>query len=78
MRPLSKKPFDWYGQLLLMTPVDALDTLVIMGLKKEADEDRALIDSKLDFDKDINVKVFEINIRLLGGLLSGYQLTGNC
>ncbi|MGH8147667.1 MAG: glycoside hydrolase family 47 protein [Rhodanobacteraceae bacterium] len=77
LRPLSKKPYDWYGQSLLMTPVDALDTLVIMGLKKQADEDRALIDSKLDFDKDIYVKVFEINIRLLGGLLSGYELTGD-
>ncbi len=77
LRPLSKKPFDWYGQSLLMTPVDALDTLVIMGLTKQADEDRALIDRKLDFDKDIDIKLFEINIRLLGGLLSGYQLTGD-
>jgi ER degradation enhancer, mannosidase alpha-like 2 len=77
LRPLSKKPFDWYGQSLLMTPVDALDTLEIMGLKKQADQDRALIDSKLSFDKDIYVKVFEVNIRLLGGLLSGYELTGD-
>jgi hypothetical protein len=75
LKPLSRKPFDWYGQSLLMTPVDALDTLVLMGLDKEADEDRALIDAKLDFDKDIYVKNFEITIRLLGGLLSGYQLT---
>ncbi len=75
LKPLSRKPFDWYGQSLLMTPVDALDTLVLMGLHKQADEDRALIDARLDFDKDIYVKVFEINIRLLGGLLSGYQLT---
>jgi hypothetical protein len=75
LKPLSKKPFDWYGQSLLMTPVDALDTLVLMGLNEQADEDRALIDAKLDFDKDVNVKVFEIDIRLLGGLLSGYQLT---
>lgn len=77
LRPLSKKPFDWYGQSLLMTPVDALDTLVIMGLKPQADQDRALIDSKLSFDKDIYVKNFEITIRLLGGLLSGYELTGD-
>jgi hypothetical protein len=75
LKPLSKKPFDWYGQSLLMTPVDALDTLVLMGFHKEADADRALIDAKLDFDKDIYVKNFEITIRLLGGLLSGYQLT---
>jgi mannosidase alpha-like ER degradation enhancer 2 len=75
LMPLSKKPKDWYGQSLLMTPVDALDTLVIMGLKDQADKDRALIDSQLDFDKDIYVKNFEITIRLLGGLLSGYELT---
>ena len=79
LRPLSKKSLDWYGpgQSLLMTPVDALDTLVLMGLKKQAAEDRALIDAKLDFNKDIYVKVFEVNIRLLGGLLSGYELTGD-
>lgn len=75
LKPLGRKPFDWYGQSLLMTPVDALDTLVLMGLDKEADADRALIDARLDFDKDIDVKVFEVTIRLLGGLLSGYQLT---
>jgi hypothetical protein len=77
LRPLSRKPHDWYDQSLLMTPVDALDTLVLMGLKKEADDDRELIASKLDFDKDIYVKNFEITIRMLGGLLSGYQLTGD-
>lgn len=75
LRPLSRKPFDWYGQSLEMTPVDALDTLTFMGLHREADEDRKLIDDHLSFDKDIYVKVFEINIRLLGGLLSGYELT---
>src|SRR5579863_5440588 len=77
LRPLSKTPRDWYGQSLLMTPVDALDTLVLMGLKDEADKDRALIDAQLSFDKDIYVKNFEITIRLLGGLLSGYELTGD-
>ena len=77
LRPLSKTPRDWYGQSLLMTPVDALDTLVLMGLKDQADKDRALIDTQLSFDKDIYVKNFEVTIRLLGGLLSGYELTGD-
>ena len=75
LKPLSRTPRDWYGESLLMTPVDALDTLVLMGLKDEADKDRALIDAQLSFDKDIYVKNFEITIRLLGGLLSGYELT---
>ena len=61
---------------LLMTPVDALDTLILMGLKPQADEARKLIDTKLDFDQDIYVKDFEITIRLMGGLLSSYELTG--
>jgi ER degradation enhancer, mannosidase alpha-like 2 len=77
LRPLSKQPFDWYGTSLLMTPVDALDTMILMGLTKQADETRHLIDTQLSFDKDIYVKNFEITIRLVGGLLSSYELTGD-
>ncbi len=77
LRPLTKGYRDWYGASLLMTPVDALDTMVLMGLKDEAKADRELIDKDLSFDKDIYVKNFEITIRLLGGLLSSYQLTGD-
>jgi ER degradation enhancer, mannosidase alpha-like 2 len=77
LRPLSNKPFDWYGTSLLMTPVDALDTMILMGLTKEADEDRHLIDTQLSFDKDIYVKNFEITIRLLAALQSSYELTSD-
>jgi mannosidase alpha-like ER degradation enhancer 2 len=77
LKPLSKTPHDWYGQSLLMTPVDALDTLLMMKLDAEAARARALIVSDLSFDRDVYVKNFEITIRLLGGLLSGYQLTGD-
>src|SRR5213596_3454770 len=77
LRPLSKTAHDWYGQSLLMTPVDALDTLVLMRLDAEAARARSLIVSDLSFDRDIYVKNFEITIRLLGGLLSSYQLTGD-
>ncbi len=77
LRPLSKAAHDWYGESLLMTPVDALDTLILMHLDAEAARARSLIVSDLSFDRDIYVKNFEITIRLLGGLLSGYQLTGD-
>lgn len=77
LRPLSKTYYDWYGTSLYMTPVDALDTMVLMGLKQQAGEDRALIDDHLSFDKDVYVKNFEITIRMLGGLLSSYQLTND-
>ena len=77
LKPLTKSYRDWYGTSLLMTPVDALDTMVLMGLTDEAREDRELIDKQLSFDKDIYVKNFEVTIRLLGGLLSSYELTGD-
>ena len=77
LQPLSRRPRDWYGVSLLMTPVDALDTLLLMGLRREAHEARELIAKRLSFDRDIEVKHFEIVIRLLGGLLSSYQMTGD-
>lgn len=77
LKPLSKTHHDWYAQPLLMTPVDALDTMILMGLKDEADATRKHIGENLRFDKDIEVQNFEITIRLLGGLLSGYQMTGD-
>src|SRR5213076_555634 len=73
LRPLSKTPHDWYGQSLLMTPVDALDTLILMKLDAEAAKAKALIVNDLSFDRDTYVKNFEITIRLLGGLLSSYN-----
>jgi mannosidase alpha-like ER degradation enhancer 2 len=77
LKPLTKTHHDWYGESLLMTPVDALDTMILMGLDDEANKTRAYIVQNLSFDKDISVQNFEITIRLLGGLLSSYQLTND-
>jgi len=77
LKPLSKSYHNWYAQPLLMTPVDALDTMYLMGMKAEADRTRKYITDNLSFDKDISVQNFEITIRLLGGLLSAYQITGD-
>jgi glycosyl hydrolase family 47 len=77
LKPLSKTYHDWYAEPLLMTPVDSLDTMILMGLKDEANSTREYIARTLSFDKDISVQNFEITIRLLGGLLSSYQMTGD-
>lgn len=77
LKPLSKSYRDWYGVSLYMTPVDALDTMILMGLDEEAKNTRELIATQLSFDKNIYVKNFEMTIRMLGGLLSSYQLTGD-
>lgn len=77
VKPLSKTFRNWYDQSLLMTPVDAFDTMILMGLKEESEEAKKLIFEKLNFNKNISVQNFEITIRLLGGLISAYQLDGN-
>jgi glycosyl hydrolase family 47 len=77
LRPVSHLVRDWYGEPVLMTPVDSLDTLILAGLDEEATAARTAIDRDLSFDRDTSVQVFEVTIRLLGGLLSGYQLTGD-
>ncbi len=77
LKPLSKTHHDWYAQPLLMTPVDSLDTMIIMGLDEEAAKTQAYILDNLSFDKDIDVQNFEITIRILGGLVTNYQLTND-
>jgi len=77
LRPLSKAPHDWHAASLHMTAVDALDTMLVMGLKDEADKTRTFLVDHLAFDHDITVKNFEITIRILGGLLSAHQMTGD-
>lgn len=75
LKPLSKSYNDWHSEPLLMTPVDALDAMYLMGFKDEADSTKEFIINNLSFDKNIFVKNFEITIRILGGLLSSFQLT---
>ena len=77
LKPVSKTYRDWYGQTVLMTPVDSLDSLYLLGFKREADATRKYITANLSFDKDITVQNFEVTIRLLGGLLSAYQITND-
>ncbi len=77
LQPLSKQPHDWYGTSLYMTPVDAFDTMLLMGLTEEAAETKRLILDSLSFNKSIEVQAFEITIRLLGGLISAYQMDGD-
>jgi ER degradation enhancer, mannosidase alpha-like 2 len=77
LKPLSKTYHDWYPEPLLMTAVDALDTMILMELDDEVATTKKYILDNLSFDKDIEVQNFEITIRLLGGLLTNYQLTGD-
>ena len=75
--PISKSGMNWYGESLNISPIDAFSTLVVMGLTDEADEIVEYVADSIHFDKDFDAKVFEVNIRILGGLVSMYQLSGD-
>lgn len=77
LRPLTKTGRNWHSRSLLMTPVDAYDTFILLGMKKEASEAKKLILDSLDFNRDDEIQVFEITIRLLGGLITAYEMDGD-
>lgn len=58
-----------------LTLIDALGTLAIMGNYSEFQRVVDLLTAKPDFDANINVSVFETNIRIVGGLLSAHLLS---
>lgn len=75
LKPISGGYSDWFS--LGLTLVDALDTMYIMGLADEYQEARNWIDTELQFNKNQEVNLFETTIRVLGGLLSAYHLSGD-
>jgi len=74
--PLSKTGFNWYEESLGISPIDAYSTLAVMGFTEEAKEIEAYA-LAMDWNKDVYVQVFEVNIRILGGLLAIYDFTKN-
>lgn len=75
--PLSKSSSSIdYG--MAMTMIDSLDTLWLMGLQEEFNEAREWLAENFNLDNNNrNVVVFEVNIRVVGGLLSAYHLSGD-
>ncbi|CAK8675021.1 unnamed protein product [Clavelina lepadiformis] len=73
--PISHRYDDWFG--VGLTLLDALDTMYIMGLKTEYTEAREWIATKLSFDVNVDVNLFECTIRVLGSMLSAFHLTGD-
>jgi mannosidase alpha-like ER degradation enhancer 2 len=62
----------WLGQAL--TLIDSLDTLLVFGYQEEFRLAVEWLARSLSFDRDVSVSVFEVNIRVLGGLLSAHLL----
>ncbi|EDV95256.1 ER degradation-enhancing alpha-mannosidase-like protein 2 [Drosophila grimshawi] len=74
LRPLTCDGQDTWGSYSL-TLIDALDTLATMGNFSEFRRVHTLLVEKMNFNRDINVSVFETNIRIVGGLLSAHLLS---
>eukprot|EP00250_Pteridium_aquilinum_P012694 c20880_g1_i1 orf=430-2277(+) len=72
--PQSQRGSNDFGGLGA-TIVDSLDTLYIMGLTDEFQKAKEWVASKMTFDKYYDASVFETTIRVLGGLLSAYDLS---
>uniref|UniRef100_A0A8C2ZTV1 alpha-1,2-Mannosidase n=1 Tax=Cyclopterus lumpus TaxID=8103 RepID=A0A8C2ZTV1_CYCLU len=75
LKPISRSFGEWFG--LGLTLIDSLDTMWILGLKEEFAEAKDWVKKELSFDKNVDVNLFETTIRVLGGLLSTYHLTGD-
>jgi len=73
--PLSKGHHDWYEESLHISPIDAYSTIKVLGLDTEAKDVEDYIINEVNWEKDLYVKTFEVNIRILGGMLAMYQYT---
>ncbi|XP_024023578.1 mannosyl-oligosaccharide 1,2-alpha-mannosidase MNS1 isoform X1 [Morus notabilis] len=74
LQPQSKSGVNSFGGLGA-TLIDSLDTLYIMGLDEQFQKAREWIANSLDFNKNYEASVFETTIRVVGGLLSAYDLS---
>ena len=79
VQPISGDANDWYGGWAA-TLIDSLDTLWIMGMRKEFEEGVAAV-ARIDFSPGTSaqdlINVFETTIRHLGGLIAAYDLSGD-
>jgi len=73
LKPVSNRSHDWLR--LGATLVDCLDNLWIMGMKAEFQEAREWVATRLHFTTARSISMFETVIRILGGLLSAYELS---
>lgn len=71
LRPISCKGADWLNASL--TLIDSLDTLWIMGFHGEFDDAVRWLETSFEYAS--TGSVFELIIRVVGGLMSAYQLS---
>lgn len=73
--PQTKTYTDWYEQPIRISQIDAYSTMKVMGLQKQARDIEKFVTDSCNFDIDVYVKTFDVNNRVLGGLLYMYSCT---
>ena len=76
LQPQSRRGKNFFGGLGA-TIIDSLDTLWIMGLSDEYARAREWVAETLHFEKNYEASVFETTIRIVGGLVAAYDLSGD-
>jgi mannosidase alpha-like ER degradation enhancer 2 len=71
LRPVSCTGVDNFGGLAI-TIIDALDTMVVLHDHDLFREYAKWVCDNVEIDRDVEVSVFETNIRAVGGLLSAH------
>ncbi len=79
LAPVSKTAHNWIPGGVGLTIIDAVDTLYIMGLEDEFNHSVEYLVKEFPQLSEIDnyVSLFEITIRMLGGFLSAYDLSGH-
>ncbi|KAL5034787.1 hypothetical protein RTP6_002580 [Batrachochytrium dendrobatidis] len=72
-RPDSVEMYEVLGNYSL-TLIDSLDALAIFGDRLGFENAVKLVIENVSFDQDWTIQVFEVTIRVLGGLLSAHML----
>jgi hypothetical protein len=81
LKPITRTFVDWGNRSVLtqsigLTAIESLDTLWLMCMRSEFYRVVAWLSADHTFNVDITLSLFETTIRVLGGLLSAYELSG--
>lgn len=77
VRPVSGTPSNFFVDThsFGLSIIEAMDTLYVMGLDADLEACVQWLRKNLHFDVDVEIQMFEANIRMVAGLLSGYYAT---
>jgi mannosyl-oligosaccharide alpha-1,2-mannosidase len=78
LRPVSKTYKDWVrnSKGVGLSIFDSLSLLILTNMTKDYDAAIDHVLHKVDFEQNMRISVFEATIRIVGSLLSAFELTG--